>query len=81
MPTSLDVPPIDLHHLETPSPFTWRGVKGVGEGGRMAAPAAVVSAVEDALRPWGVRIDEIPVTPEKVVGWLAGPPSGPATRP
>lgn len=71
MPTSLDVPRIDVHHLETPSPFTWRGVKGVGEGGRMAAPAAVVSAVEDALRPWGVRIDEVPVTPEKILAWLA----------
>jgi CO/xanthine dehydrogenase Mo-binding subunit len=71
MPTSMDVPPIDLYHLETPSPFTWRGVKGVGEGGRMAAPAAIVSAVEDALRPWCVRIDEIPVTPDKILGWLA----------
>lgn len=69
-PTTLEMPPIRLEHMETPSPFTWRGVKGVGEGGRMAAPAAVISAVEDALAPFGVRIDEVPVTPEKVLRWL-----------
>jgi CO/xanthine dehydrogenase Mo-binding subunit len=72
VPTFLDVPPIRLGHLETPSPFTYRGVKGVGEGGRMAAPAAVVAAIEDALAPFGVRIDEVPVTPEKILRWLAG---------
>lgn len=70
LPTFLDVPHIRLGHMETPSPFTYKGVKGVGEGGRMAAPAAVVSAVEDALRPFGVRIDEVPVTPEKILAWL-----------
>lgn len=71
LPTFVDVPPIRLGHLETPSPFTYRGVKGVGEGGRMAAPAAVVAAVEDALAPYGVRIDEVPVTPDKVLRLLA----------
>lgn len=70
VPTSLDMPQVDVHHMETPSPFTWNGVKGVGEGGRMTAPAAVVSGVEDALAPYGVSIDEIPVTPEKVLRWL-----------
>jgi CO/xanthine dehydrogenase Mo-binding subunit len=71
LPTTLDTPSIAVHHLQTPSPFTWRGVKGVGEGGRMAAPAAVISAIEDALSPYGVRIDEIPATPEKILGWIA----------
>lgn len=71
MPTFVDVPPIRLGHLETPSPFTYRGVKGVGEGGRMAAPAAVAAAVEDALAPYGVRIDEVPVTPDKILRLLA----------
>ncbi len=71
LPTFLDVPAIRLGHMETPSPFTYRGVKGIGEGGRMAAPAAVVSAIEDALAPYGVRIDEVPVTPEKILNWLA----------
>ena len=71
MPTFVDVPPIRLGHLETPSPFTYRGVKGVGEGGRMAAPAAVAAAVEDALAPYAVRVDEVPVTPDKVLRLLA----------
>ena len=59
-----------MEHLETPSPFTYHGVKGVGEGGRMVAPAAVVSAIEDALSPFGIAIDEVPVTPEKIVRWI-----------
>jgi CO/xanthine dehydrogenase Mo-binding subunit len=71
LPTTLDMPNLELHHLETPSPFTWHGVKGVGEGGRMAAPAAVVSAIEHALEPYAVQIDEIPVTPEKILRWIA----------
>lgn len=71
VPTTLEMPKITIEHMETPSPFTYRGVKGVGEGGRMAAPAAIVSAVEDALSPWGARIDEIPVTPEKILGWVS----------
>ena len=73
VPTTLEMPDLVIEHLETPSPFTYRGVKGVGEGGRMAAPAAVVSAVEDALSPWGVRIDELPLTPERVLELLDAP--------
>ena len=54
---------IVVGHVETPSPFTEYGIKGGGEGGRMGAPPAVASAVEDALRPLGVRIDALPLTP------------------
>jgi CO/xanthine dehydrogenase Mo-binding subunit len=71
VPTFIETPDIRIEHLETPSPFTYNGVKGVGEGGRMCAPAAVVSAIEDALEPYGVRIDEVPVTPEKILRWLS----------
>ncbi|WP_340539138.1 xanthine dehydrogenase family protein molybdopterin-binding subunit [Nocardioides sp. GXZ039] len=74
VPTFLDVPPIRLGHLETPSPFTYRGVKGVGEGGRMAAPAAIAAAVEDALAPYGVRVDRLPLTPEAVLRLLRDTP-------
>lgn len=70
VPTFLDMPNIRIEHQETPSPFTYNGVKGVGEGGRMVAPAAVVSAVEDALSPLGITIDEVPVTPEKILRWM-----------
>jgi CO/xanthine dehydrogenase Mo-binding subunit len=70
LPSATDVPNIDVLHYETPSPFTAYGVKGGGEGGRMVAPPAVTSAIEDALRPFNVYISEMPITPEKIVGWV-----------
>jgi CO/xanthine dehydrogenase Mo-binding subunit len=70
LPSSNDVPDIEVYHHETPSPFTAYGVKGGGEGGRMVAPPAITSAVEDALKPFGVKIDEMPITPEKIVRWI-----------
>ena len=66
LPTAPDVPNIDVLHHETPSPFTEYGVKGGGEGGRMVAPPAVTRAVEDALSPFGLAIDEMPITMEKI---------------
>ena len=71
LPTSTEVPVIEVYHHETPSPFTAYGVKGGGEGGRMVAPPAVTRAVEDALKPFGVKVDELPITPEKIVKWVA----------
>ena len=71
LPTANEVPPIEVYHHETPSPFTAYGVKGGGEGGRMVAPPAVTGAVEDALKPFGVKIDEMTITPEKIVNWVA----------
>ncbi|HSE94014.1 MAG TPA: molybdopterin cofactor-binding domain-containing protein, partial [Methylomirabilota bacterium] len=66
LPTAAETPTFEIGHVETPSPFTEYGVKGGGEGGRMIAPAALASAVEDALAPLGVRIDELPMTPERL---------------
>ncbi len=71
LPTATEVPNIEVYHYETPSPFTAYGVKGGGEGGRMVAPPAITRAVEDALKPFGVKIDEMPMTPEKIVTWVA----------
>src|SRR5438270_17647 len=71
LPTAAEVPNIEVYHHETPSPFTAYGVKGGGEGGRMVAPPAVTRAGEDALAPFGIRIDELPITPEKIVKWVA----------
>jgi CO/xanthine dehydrogenase Mo-binding subunit len=59
-------PQVRIGHLVTPSPYTEYGVKGAGEGGRMVAPPALVSAIEDALRPLGVKIDTVPVTPSRL---------------
>jgi CO/xanthine dehydrogenase Mo-binding subunit len=65
-PTSVEVPNFLMDHLETPSPFTPTGMKGVGEGGAIPAPAALVNAVENALEPLGVSFRDLPLTPERV---------------
>ncbi|WP_158847615.1 xanthine dehydrogenase family protein molybdopterin-binding subunit [Saccharothrix deserti] len=70
VPTACEIPDISIHHLETPSAFTGNGAKGVGEGGTIGAPAAVLNAVNDALRPTGVELDDTPITPERVLGAL-----------
>jgi aerobic carbon-monoxide dehydrogenase large subunit len=65
-PTVRDIPPIELHHLATMSEATVTRAKGVGEGGTIGAPAAVINAVNDALAPFGVEINEIPATPRRI---------------
>jgi carbon-monoxide dehydrogenase large subunit len=57
--------------METPSPHTKFGIKGMGEGGAIAPPAAIVNAINDALRPLGAEVDETPVTPERVLDAIA----------
>jgi carbon-monoxide dehydrogenase large subunit len=69
MPTAADVPTFELDHLETPSPVTPFGIKGVGEGGTIAAAAAITNAVCDALSPFGVELDRLPITAEAI--WRA----------
>jgi carbon-monoxide dehydrogenase large subunit len=65
-PTVREIPPIELHHLETMSEATVTRAKGVGEGGTIGAPAAVLNAINDALAPFGVEINEMPATPQRV---------------
>ncbi len=65
-PTAREIPPIELHHLETPSTASITKAKGLGEGGCIGAPAAVINAVNDALSPFGVEIDEMPATPQRI---------------
>ncbi|WP_051941311.1 xanthine dehydrogenase family protein molybdopterin-binding subunit [Phaeacidiphilus oryzae] len=65
-PTALEIPEISVHHLETPCAFTETGAKGAGEGGTIGAPAAVLNAVNDALRRTGVELDDTPIRPEAV---------------
>jgi aerobic carbon-monoxide dehydrogenase large subunit len=57
--------------LETPSPHTAFGIKGVGEGGAIPPPAAIVNAVNDALRDLNVEICETPLTPSRLYGAIA----------
>jgi carbon-monoxide dehydrogenase large subunit len=65
-PTAREVPPIEIHHLETMTPASVTKAKGLGEGGAIGAPAAVVNAINDALSPFGVAIDELPATPRRI---------------
>jgi carbon-monoxide dehydrogenase large subunit len=65
-PTAHEIPPIELHHIESPAASSITGAKGIGEGGAIGAPAAVLNAVNDALSPFGVEIDEMPATPQRI---------------
>jgi aerobic carbon-monoxide dehydrogenase large subunit len=71
LPTAADVPVIEYGHIETPSPGPG-GYKGVGEGGAIGAPPAVVNAVADALSPFGVTVTRLPLSPARIVALLEG---------
>ena len=65
-PTAHEIPPLELHHIETPSVNSITKAKGLGEGGCIGAPAAVINAINDALSTFGVEIDEMPATPQRI---------------
>jgi aerobic carbon-monoxide dehydrogenase large subunit len=67
LPGPTEVPEPRLDHMETPSPYTMFGVKGIGEGGAIAPPAAITNAVNDALRPLGVKLLHSPISPRRLV--------------
>jgi carbon-monoxide dehydrogenase large subunit len=71
LPLATDSPNVEVLHMETPSPLNPLGLKGAGEGGTIPAIATLVSAVENALEPFGVRIAEAPITPARIVALLA----------
>jgi carbon-monoxide dehydrogenase large subunit len=66
LPTAAEVPMLETFYKESPSPLNPLGAKGVGEVGTIPAAPAVVSAIEDALTPFGVRIAETPILPERL---------------
>ena len=65
-PTSGEIPPIELLHLQTLNGTTITQAKGLGEGGAIGAPAAILNAINDALAPFGVMINEMPATPQRI---------------
>ncbi|HKQ28512.1 MAG TPA: xanthine dehydrogenase family protein molybdopterin-binding subunit [Burkholderiales bacterium] len=67
LPGATEIPALRIFHIETPSPYTEFGIKGMGEGGAIAPPAVIINAVNNALTPMGVEITETPVTPERVL--------------
>ncbi|HWB46006.1 MAG TPA: xanthine dehydrogenase family protein molybdopterin-binding subunit [Hyphomicrobiaceae bacterium] len=66
VPSAAEIPPIGVVHVESESPSTLGGFRGMGEGGTIGAPAAIANAVSDALRPLGVEINAIPASPERL---------------
>jgi carbon-monoxide dehydrogenase large subunit len=70
LPTSVCLPTIEIHHMESPTPLNPLGVKGAAESGTIGAPPAIVSAIEDALWPLKIRINDLPVTPERLLGLI-----------
>ncbi len=75
MPGAAEMPDIEVHHLETPSPFTLGGFKGIAEAGTAGAPGAILNAVNDALAPFGVRLTRQPITPDLIRSALRQAPA------
>ncbi len=71
-PTAREIPPIEIHHLHSLAEASVTQAKGLGEGGAIGAPAAVVNAINDALSPFGISIDEFPATPQRIRAALRG---------
>ncbi|SMF37239.1 xanthine dehydrogenase, molybdenum binding subunit apoprotein [Tistlia consotensis] len=71
LPVASDIPAIRILHMETPSPLSRFGQKGIGESGAIGPPAAIANAVNDALATLGAEVAEIPLTPERVLRALA----------
>ena len=70
LPTSNVVPRIEIHHMESPTPLNPLGVKGAAESGTIGAPAAIASAIENALRPFDVCIRDLPVRPSAIRAFI-----------
>jgi 2-furoyl-CoA dehydrogenase large subunit len=74
--STMDTPPIEVEHRPQPSPYTALGQKAAGEGAAIAAPATIASAVEDALKPFGARVEQLPLDLEAVWRLAHGMPAG-----
>ena len=71
LPTAVEVPDITVIHQPHPTPLNALGVKGAGEGSTASAPGAIANAIVDALRPLPIQIDEIPITPQRLIEIIA----------
>jgi CO/xanthine dehydrogenase Mo-binding subunit len=71
LPSSHEVPAVEIIHHETPSPHTVLGQKGSGESGYLGAPAAVANAINDAIRPLGISINTLPLNVSKLGDLIA----------
>jgi carbon-monoxide dehydrogenase large subunit len=66
VPSACEIPPMQVVHLESESPTTLGGFRGMGEGGTIGSPAAIANAISDALSPLGIEINELPATPKRL---------------
>jgi aerobic carbon-monoxide dehydrogenase large subunit len=71
IPGPTELPAFRIVHMETPSPYTKFGIKGMGEGGAIAPPAAIFNAVNDALHSLGVEVNQTPLTPRRLLEAIA----------
>lgn len=78
LPGATEVPMARISHMETPSPYTRFGQKGIGEGGAIAPPAAIVNAINDALAPLGAEVTECPASPRRILAALHAAGAGSA---
>ncbi len=68
--TATEMPPVKILHMESPTPLNPLGIKGVGEAGVIPIGAAVAAAVENALEPWGIKINRLPLSPVDILALL-----------
>jgi 2-furoyl-CoA dehydrogenase large subunit len=76
VPTAGEAPEIEIAHVVSPSPLTTLGSKGLGESSSMTVPAVIANAVSDALRPLGIGITELPMTPSRLHALIEGARAG-----
>jgi hypothetical protein len=70
-----EMPDIEVGHIETPTKESLLGAKGAGEAGTAGAPAAIMNAINDALRPFGAKVFAQPFTPERILAALGKVPA------
>jgi len=74
VPMAGEMPDIEIGHVVTPTADSELGAKGAGEAGTAGAPACIMNAINDALRPLGAApLVQMPITPERVLAALRGP--------
>ena len=71
LPGAMEVPRMEVAHIETPTPLNPLGCKGAGEGGTIPSPTAIALAIEDALSDLKVKVDRLPVTPEALLNLIS----------
>jgi carbon-monoxide dehydrogenase large subunit len=71
LPTAAEAPAFELDSLHSPSPITEGGFKGMGEGGAIAPPSAIANAIRDALDPLPLRLNALPLSPERLLDAIA----------